>query len=74
MLFVMCEKKEQSMMVLKTTDGFHVPQQSYPHFVTSVLKNVRRWKIFVRLIFVVVGHWRNIFNNENVPIYGNSNL
>ena len=57
-------------MVWKTTDRFHVPQQSYPHFVTSALKNFRRWKIFVRLIFVVVGHRRNIFNNENFPIYG----
>jgi len=28
-------------MVWKTTDGFHVPQQSYPHFVTSALKNFR---------------------------------
>ena len=46
-------------MVWKTTDGFHVPQQSYPHFVTSPLK------IFVHLIFVVVGHRQNIFNNES---------
>ena len=27
-------------------------------------------KIFVRLIFVVVGHQRNIFYDENFPIYG----
>ena len=27
-------------------------------------------KFFVRLIFIVVGHRRNIFNDENFPIYG----
>ena len=54
-------------MVWKTTDGFHVPQQSYPHFGTE---KFRCWKIFVRVIFVVVGHWRNIFNDENFLIYG----
>ena len=63
MLFDMWEK-EQSTMVWKTTNGFHVPQQGYPHFVTSVLK------IFMRLIFVVVGQQRNIFDDENFPIYG----
>ena len=31
---------------------------------------IRHWKIFVRLIFVAVGHRRNIFNDENFPIYG----
>ena len=30
-------EKEQSTMVWKTTDGFHVPQQSYPDFVTLAL-------------------------------------
>ena len=34
------------------------------------VENFRRWKFFVCLIFVVVGHRRNIFNNENFPIYG----
>ena len=51
-------------MVWKTTDGFHVPQQSYPQFVTSVLK------IFMCLIFVVVGHRQNIFKDEIFLIYG----
>ena len=64
MLFVMCEKKEQPTMVWKTTDGFHVSQQSYPHIVTSALKN------FHASIFGVVGYRRNIFNDENFPIYG----
>ena len=51
-------------MVWKTTDGFHVPQQSYPHFVTLALKNLRESN-FRRCI----GHRRNIFNDENFPIY-----
>ena len=57
-------EKEQSMMVWKTTDGFHVPQQSYPNFVTLALKNFWRWKIFVCLIFVIVGHRQNICNDK----------
>ena len=31
-------------------------------------------KIFVRLIFVVVGHQRNIFNDKNFLIYGTVHL
>ena len=50
-------------MVWKATDGFHVSQQSY------LTLSLWCWKIFMRLLFVVVGHWRNIFNNENFPIY-----
>ena len=34
-LFVMCEKESNLRLVWKTTDGFHVPQQSHPHFVTT---------------------------------------
>ena len=29
----------------------------------------RRWKFFMHLIFALVGHRRNIFNDENFPIY-----
>jgi len=37
---------------------------SHRHFVTLVLK------ISVHLIFIVVGHRRNIFNDKNFPIHG----
>ena len=45
-----CVRKRTTYDSLEDTDGFHVPQQSYPHFVILALKN------FVCLIFVVVGH------------------
>ena len=33
--------------------------------------SLRRWKFFVCLISIVVGHRWNIFNDEIFPIYGN---
>ena len=46
-------------------DGFHVPQQSYPHFVTSALK------IFCMSNFHRCRPPIKYFNDEIFPIYGN---
>ena len=47
---------------------------SLHHHVTvreaSIILYYSALKIFVRLIFIAVGHRRNIFNDENFPFYG----
>ena len=55
---------QQSTMVWKTMDGLHVPQQSYPHFVTLALKNFRA------STFHCCRPPAKYFNDENFPIYG----
>ena len=48
------------------------PQTGFMYPSRAILSSsLQRCKIFVHLIFVVVGHGRNIFNDENFPIYGN---
>ena len=59
MLFVTCEKKNNLRWSGRPRMGFMYP--SRPMLTLSL----RRWKFFVGLIFVVVGHRRNIFDNEN---------
>ena len=64
MLFVTCEKKNNLRWSGRPWTGFMYPSRA---ILTSSLWC---WKFFVHLIFVVVGHQRNIFNDENFPIYG----
>ena len=64
MLFVTCKKKNN----LRWSGR---PRTCFMYLSRAILtSSLRHWKIFVRLIFVVVGHWRNIFNDENFLIYG----
>ena len=64
----MCEKKNNLRWSGRPWTGFMYPSRA---ILTSSL---RCWKIFVCLIFVVVGHWQNIFNDANFPVYGSRKL
>ena len=56
----MCEKKNNLWWSGRPRMGFVYPSRAV---LTSSLC---RWKIFVRLIFVIVGHRQNIFNDEKI--------
>ena len=68
MLFVTCEKKNNLRWSGRPWTGLMYPSRAI------LTLSLQRWKFFMHLIFDVVGHRRNIFNDENFPIYGSSSF